>query len=149
MLLYGVEFLDVDQRRILLVDRLPYGYCTGLVFSPTNARVLYSTVGRRRSYRRRSVRFHEFGNDFRRIVKRVFRLKGRSDSSCTFLDFQTPDIRLLVSGAPFPCCDFYIHEDQPKNKPPTLFANKIEDAFALSALGGSIDVWTRLAGSKL
>jgi len=57
---YGVEFLDVYQRRIL-PDRLPYGYCTGLVFSPTNAGFFYShlLVGADRS-RRRSVRFHEF-----------------------------------------------------------------------------------------
>jgi len=139
---YGVEFVDVDQRRIL-PDRLPYGYCTGLVFSPTNAGFFYShlLVGADRS-RRRSVRFHEFGTDFEKDSE-VFSVEGSERFQLHLFSISNGRILgYLVSWLRnSPCCDFYIHEIS-KNKPPTLIANKIEGRFCPIGVGDPLIVLT-------
>lgn len=125
-----VEFLDVDRRQVL-PDRLPHGFCRGLAFSPDSKGFFYvhRPIGATRAHRL-AVYWHSFGTDLSSDTE-IF-LAGE-DPHLHLGMFCSPDGRFLayfitaVHGGR--TIDFYIH-DLASGKPPRQIVERMEGIFA-------------------
>ncbi|MCI0721927.1 MAG: prolyl oligopeptidase family serine peptidase, partial [Acidobacteria bacterium] len=126
----AVEFLDVDKRQVL-PDRLPNGFCRGLVFSPDNKGFFYvhRPVGAARPYYR-AVCWHSFGAKVSSDAEIFF---VGEDSHLHLGMFGSPNGHFLAyfvtSLHDKRTVDFYIH-DLSSGEPPRLIVERMEGIFA-------------------
>lgn len=136
---YAVEFVDADRRQIL-PDRLPYGYCPGLVFSPDGSGFFYShlTIDGIKELHR-SVRLHKFGTSpeqdaevFSIVQEKPFHLWMFSIPESQRLGYL---ITTLMEDPP--CSDLYVH-DVVQGNPARRVAEGIHGHFYPIARGGEL-----------
>ena len=126
---YTVEFIDVERRRVL-PDQLPMGFCDGLVFSTRNDGFYYSHIGVGSACSvRRSVYWHSFGT-------------AREQDIEIFCAGEGPHLRVYVVESPHceylaylttslsdpPRTDLHIH-DLSAEKAPTRIFEQLEGYF--------------------
>jgi len=139
---YSVGFLDVEQRRIM-TDRLPYGYCLGLVFCPNGEGIYYSHVTPETAcWKRRSVRLHKFGTNpecdievFSMGKKQRFHFRLTSAVHGRSLGY------VVVSSDDPPRTDVYLH-DLTENRSPQLIVEGVEGCFLPMFMGNQLLVLT-------
>lgn len=135
---YAVEFFDVERRQVL-PDRLPHGFCHGLVFSPSGDGFYYSHMSShvaRPHYR--SVCWHTFG--MTAIHDREVFFAGE-DPQLRLYVLASPDLQYLVYQVirldDPPSTDLYIHHLS-HNHLPCCMATQLTNDFRFFVVGSQL-----------
>src|SRR5208282_2242289 len=122
---YTVEFFDVERRQVL-PDKLPLGFCDGLAFSPGNQGFYYSHigVGSTRSVRR-SVYWHSFGTGPEQDIELFcagddpqLRVNVVESPDCKYLAYLTTRL------SDPPCIDLHVHDLSGDKAPAPIFGKQ-------------------------
>ena len=141
----ALEILDVDKN-VVLPDRLPDGFCTGLAFDPDASGFYYShreAHDRRPHYK--AAFWHRFGTE-RSQDEEVFVAGDKPDVFLGILD--SPETKLLAyvvySTGTCPRTSMYLHRMEP-GAVPTLLLENIDGHFTLFFVRDQLFAYTDVA----
>jgi prolyl oligopeptidase len=141
----ALEILDVEKN-LVLPDRLPDGFCTGLVFAHDASGLYYSHREARDPRPNYKAAFwHRFGTD-RSQDEELFVAGEKPDMSLGILDSLEAELLAYVvySTGTCPRTSMYLHRIEP-GAVPTLFLENIEGHFAPFFVRGQLFAYTDVA----